>query len=128
MKFNSFDYKGESIVCCVNINIKGLKSDTTISLNENGSAKLYLPQSTYKISLSTPQFTSIDLNNLVTQANKGYIIRMYLGNSNTLRIIEIYSVRKLSDTEINKIIDDLSNAIQDNELIKNKTCYVVEQI
>lgn len=121
------DNKEEAAPYC-KVLIKSNVTDTIIHSNLNGVVIATLPSGTYSISFFAFPFTSIKLDSFVIKANTKTTINTSLGNSNALCIAIIYSVRKLTDDEIAKIIDDLSNDREDNDLIKNKTCHIMWKI
>ena len=121
--FQVLDKKGESVPFA-SILIRGSKMDTLIRSNLDGYAIVSLPLDTFSITISEIQFTSLQLQKVVGTPNTKNLVNILLGKSNALSIALIYSRRKLSESEIGSIIQDLSNEKSDNELIKNKTCYV----
>jgi hypothetical protein len=87
-----------------------------------------LPSATYSISILEFQSTPIIMDTFEAKGNTKMTIKTSLGQSNALGIILIYSKRKLTVNEIEKIVDDLSNDKDENELIKGKICYIMREI
>ncbi len=122
--FQILDQKGVAIPF-VNIVIKNKDVDTTIQSDLNGFATINLV-GTFSFFLFDLQFTPINIENFILKENTETTLKVSLGLAN-LRIAHIYSIRKLKDNEIQKLVEDLSNDA-DNELINNKTCYVTWEI
>lgn len=127
LTFQILDKNGEAIPC-TNITIKNVETDTIVRSDLNGFVSVSLTSETYSLSIFNLQFTPITLDNFIINENRETTIKTSLGKSNTLRIARIYSRRKLSNEEVEKLVDDLSNDRENNELIKNKTCYVMWEI
>lgn len=125
--FRVMDKKGESVPFS-QILVRGNKIDTLIRADLDGYAVIALPMDTFSITISEIHFTSIQLQKVVATPNTKNLVNILLGKSNALSIALIYSRRKLTEFEIDSIIQDLSNEKNDNELIKNKTCYVSWEI
>jgi hypothetical protein len=111
-----------------NININRINTTDIINCDFNGLATLTLQSDTFDISVLAMFFTTLKIDKLVGKANSKITIKTTLGKANTRYIGHIHSVRQLTDYEINKMVDDLSRDINDSELIKNKTCYVIWEI
>lgn len=127
LNFQILANKGEAIPFA-KIRIKNSEIDTTIHTDLNGFASIKLTSGTFSVSIFSLHFTPITLDNFILNEQTKTNIKTALGHSNALRIALIYSIRKLTDEEIKKIIDDLSNDREENELIKNKTCYIMWEI
>lgn len=121
------DNKGESIPA-TNVKIKSSTIDTTILSDGNGFVTTILPTGIFSITIYALSFSTLQTNILATKGNTKTTIKASLGRSNVLNIITIHSVRRLTRVEINKIVDNLSFDNANNELIKNKTCYVTFEI
>jgi len=127
LKFQILDEKGEAIPFAI-VRIKNSVKDTTILSDFDGFVSANLTSGTFSISILYHQYTPINIDNFFVKENAETTIKASLGLSNALRIALIYSIRKLKDEEIEKLIDDLSNNRENNELIINKTCYVMWEI
>ncbi|MBX7093349.1 MAG: hypothetical protein K1X56_01410 [Flavobacteriales bacterium] len=127
LTFQILDNKGDAIPFA-NITIRNSVTDTTIHSDFDGFVSIKLSSGTFSITIFSLQFTPITLDNFIVKENTKTDIKTSLGLSNALRIALIYSIRKLTDEEIKKIVDDLSNDKEESELIKNKTCYIMWEI
>ncbi len=72
--------------------------------------------------------TPTEVKEFEVEENKKITISATLGKSNLLTIAAIYSKRKLTQLEIDRLIDDLSNDKENNVLIQDKTCFVMWEI
>jgi len=127
LTFTILDNNGEAVPSA-NIVIKNNTADTIIHSDLNGFVTATLPSGVFTISINSYQFTAIKLDNFKVKANTKINISTLLGQSNALRIALIYSMRKLTNDEIERIVDALSKGGEDNELIKDKTCYILWEI
>jgi hypothetical protein len=127
LTFQVLDKNGAAIPF-TNITIKNGETDTIVRSDFNGLVSISLTSGTYSIFIFSLQFTPITIDNFIINENTKTTIKTSIGKSNELSIALIYSRRKLSNEEIEKLVDDLSNDREDNELIKNKTCYVMWEI
>lgn len=112
----------------VKISIKGNNIDTTLITDYNGTASITLDADQVSIKIFSMMYTPITIENYSINTNSLSIFKMTLGFSNMYRIANIYSKKKLSEEELEKLVDDLSQNKEDNELIINKTCYVLWEI
>lgn len=127
LKFEILNKKEEAIPFA-NIRIKNSQIDTSFSSNIDGIAYIKLPSGTFSVSIFSHDITPIAIRKFLVKENTNTSIKTSLGLSNTLEIALIYSIRKLSKKEIKNLINDLSNESRENELIKNKTCYLMWEI
>lgn len=124
--FISLDYKGDT-VSNVNLTIDDSKTKKLIYSDMNGLASVMLSSDTFDISITSPFYTPIRINKKFIKNNSKIILKTSLGRSNAKMIGNINSKRKLTESEISKIVEDLSMDLP-VELIKNKTCYVLWEI
>lgn len=110
------------------IKLKSNEIDTVIQSDIEGFASFYLPKGTYSIFIFELELTSIEVKEFVIEENNEIDFTAKLGKSNLLTIAIIRSKRKLTQLEIDKLVDDLSNGKENNELILDKTCYVMWEI
>jgi hypothetical protein len=110
------------------ISIKGVSTDTIILSDYRGLASVNLPAGKYSFAINYSLFSPIILDNFKANSNSVTTIKASLGKSNSNLVAIISSQRKLTKEEIEKIVFDLSNEKEDNELIKNKICIVEWEI
>jgi hypothetical protein len=110
------------------ISIKGVSTDTIILSDYRGLASVNLPARKYSISIIYSLCSPIILDSFEANSNSVTTIKASLGKSNSNLVAIISSQRKLTKEEIKKIVFDLSNENEDNELIKNKICIVEWEI
>ena len=122
ISFTIVDNKGDTLPLAV-IKIKSNKIDTSMRSDSKGNANITLPSDTFSISVFSLGYSALAVNKIYVKPNSKINFRTSLGKSNASRIGHIYSQRKLTENEVGKIVDDLSND-KDSELIKNKTCNV----
>ena len=122
-----FDKNGESVPFA-NISIKNNSIDTIIHSDLIGNVIAKLHSSPSTISVNAHSFTPLIIDNLVVYKNTKTTIKVLLGQLNSKRIAIIKSIRILKNEEITKLINDLSNNREVNELIKNKTCFITWEI
>ncbi len=127
LTFQILDNKGDAIPFA-NITIKNSSTDTIIHSDINGFAAIKVSSGAFSVTIFSLHFTPITLDSFIVKENSATKIKTSLGHSNASRIALIYSTRKLTDEEVLLLINDLSNDKQENELIKNKTCYVMWEI
>lgn len=122
-----FDRNG-NVIPFANIEIKSRVTDTILHSDTNGFATSKINAGISSVNITALQYTPLSIDSLPIRENTKTTINATLGKSNALRIAVIYSLRKLSEKEIQKITEDLSNDNEENELIKNKTCYIIWEI
>ncbi|MBL7890725.1 MAG: hypothetical protein JNL24_14325 [Bacteroidia bacterium] len=127
VKFIIADNKNE-LIPFVHIQVTENKNDSTIQSNIDGIAYYKPKNDSISIKIFHPYYTPIEIKNLVVPMNSVLFLSTALGKSNALSIAIIYSKRKLTEAEIEQINNDLSFNKGDNELIKNKTCYISWEI
>lgn len=129
LTFQILDYEKEPLPFAeIIIDIFG-KKDTLFLLNESGFISTTLPSGTFSITINGMNYTSsLVIDSFELKGNTKATIKTSLSKSNDSQITLIRSVRKLEKIEIEKIIYDLSNNREDNELIKNKTCIISFEI
>ena len=129
-KVISVESRGDTVIQ-VYIKIKSDNIDTIIHNDFSEIitiAKLALKPNKYDITVSSIEFGTLNIEKINIYNNTSTTIIAKLGYKNELEFGEIHSKRKLSDKEIEKIIDDYSNRRGESELIKNKTCIIMWQI
>jgi hypothetical protein len=129
-KFVFIESRGDTVIQAY-IKIKGDNLDTLIH-NEIAQlktiTKVLLQPNKYSITVSSIEFSTLNIEKVNIYKNASTTIVSKLGYKNDLEFGEIHSKRKLSDKEIEKIIDDYSKRKDESELIKNKTCVIMWQI
>jgi hypothetical protein len=106
------------------IKIRNSKTDTLLNSDINGYASFSMKADSIHLTVFYPNYTPVLLDLPPAKTNTKCTFTLFLGMSNDSRKGFLYSKRKLTEIEISKIIDDLSNGREDNILIKNKTCSV----
>lgn len=127
LSFRILDKKGDGLAFA-RVTIKNRFRDTALQADNKGFVTITLNSGIYSISIFSLLFTPIILSDYAVQSKTETTIFTSLGQSNQNSIALIYSIRKLRKEEIKKIVDDLSNNNGENELIRNKTCYVLWEI
>ena len=128
LKFIVTDCFGRSIEW-PKIRIKGIDTDTSLISDINGKIDFYLSPGQSTIFISSVSFTPLEFKTLDLLPNTSYTFTVNLGYSNKLSIKQVHSKRELSTKEIEKLIDDLSrHRKEENELIKNRICYILSEI
>lgn len=128
--FISIDSSGDTIIQSY-IKIKSNSVDTIIHnhISELKSiSKVLLKPNKYDITISSIEFSKLSITNINIYRNTSTTIISKLGYINDLDFGKIHSKRKLTDKEIENIIDDYSNRKGESELIKNKTCIIMWEI
>ncbi len=130
-KFISIDSSGDTVLQ-LNIKVKSINFDTIIRNDFSQiktNVKVLLKPNKYNINIfSSLEFSPLNITNINIYNNTSTTITSKLGFNNGLEFGEIHSKRKLTDKELEEIIDDCSNRRDENELIKNKTCIIMWQI
>ena len=90
-------------------------------------AKIVLKPGEYDMEIYDIEHTPLKAQKINIRPYVSTIITAKMGYKNDLQLGSIYSKRKLTQPEIDKIIEEYSNR-REPELIKNKTCLVSWQI
>ena len=123
LSFQILDKQGETVPF-QHITIKNNEVEKSFLTDLNDFFTITMTSGTFSISIYGQIYTPITIDNFNLKESKKVNIKISLGRANEMKIALISSVRKLTDEEIEKIIDDLSNGREDNQLIKNKTCFI----
>lgn len=108
--------------------IKSKHSFTRFYSNINGVTSINIDSDTFSITLFDFHSTPLTIDNFVLKEYTKTVIKTSLGQINASRVALIHSSRKLTNEEIKRLIEDLSNGKNDTELIQNKTCYITWEI
>ncbi|MEO8147325.1 MAG: hypothetical protein ABI723_06800 [Bacteroidia bacterium] len=116
------DLKGRAMPFAI-IKIKSTYIDTVLQTDLNGASSFSKITGQVQIKISSVGFSTFTI--VTTKMDSGaMILKCRLGENHSSAIGHLHSKRKLSRTEISRIVKDLTEEEQDNEFFKNKTCYI----
>jgi hypothetical protein len=107
---------------------KSKSGDTILFSNLNGEATIILPPDTLNLIVNVIGYSPLPSKKFYFRPNSMNDFKIIMGKSNELRVGHIHSSRKLKESEIQKIIEDISNDKEEDELLKSKICYILWDI
>lgn len=107
--------------------IKNSATDRLMS-DMNGIATVSLTPGTFSIGVVSSALTPLAIDSVVLRTGSSTKLKVILMPSKALRIAHVYSIRKLTEKELERLVNDLSHERKDIKLIKKKTCRVTWEI
>lgn len=108
--------------------IKNSATDCRLMSDMNGIATASLTPGTFSIGVVSSALTPLAIDSVVLRTGSSTKLKVILMPSKALRIAHVYSIRKLTEKELERLVNDLSHERKDIKLIKKKTCRVTWEI